>query len=104
MKPQALSVAVKNVIAEIQAISGYDCPEIKGDTKPGKDIQNFTSEIWPTASAMISAYIGKQIPAEENIFYNEKTHEELTLDECVQRIMAVVVENDNDSKTNGLTT
>jgi len=101
MEPQAIGMAVKSVIAEIQAISGYDCPEIKGDTKPGKDIENFTSEIWPTASAMISAYIGKQIPAEENIFYNEKTHEELTLNECVQRIMAVVVDDDNETKADG---
>lgn len=93
--------AVRSVIAEVQEIGGYECPELKGSIRPAKDIEKFSSEIWPAATAMISAKIGKEIPPEENIFYDEKTCEELTLDECVDRILAIVTkeEDQKDKKT-----
>jgi len=99
MDRETICNAIKSVIVEVQDMSGHDCPQIEGSTRPARDIEKFNSEIWPAATAMISEKIGKNIPPEENIFYDEKTCEELTLDECVQRVIVIITKEEEEVET-----
>lgn len=90
MDKNTICAAVKSVIKEIQEASGYECPELKGNTKPVRDVEQFSSEIWPAAAAIISAQIGAEIPPEENIFFDDVSKDELTIDQCAEKVLRII--------------
>ncbi len=81
--------ALCEVIAEIQSISGLDCPTLTGATKPARDVKGFVSEVWPIAISMLQDKINIEIPDDENLFYDDKAKTALSIDECVEKILPI---------------
>lgn len=93
--------AVCAVIAEIQSISGLECPELNGQIKPARDVKDFRSEVWPFAISMIEDKTGISIPDEENLFYDEKARTPLSIDECVQKLIVIHEANKQEKQEDG---
>lgn len=74
------------ILEEIQAISGYDCPPISIDTKPLEALPGFDSLIYPTAAVMLEAKLNIIIPDEVNIFYQNKV---LNIAEIVELVIGL---------------
>lgn len=74
------------ILEEIQAISGYDCPPISIDTKPLEALPGFDSLIYPTAAVMLEAKLNIIIPDEVNIFYQNKA---LNIAEIVELVIGL---------------
>ena len=77
------------VIAEVQEISGLECPVLNGNIRPARDVKDFTSEVWPVAIAMLEERIDIQIPEDENLFYDDKAKTALSIDQCVQKVLSL---------------
>jgi hypothetical protein len=78
------------VLQLIQASSGLGCPAIVGTTKPVEDLPEFNSKIWPVAVGMLAAKLGVTIPADVNIFRQEKSDVAFTVDQTVAAVLAVI--------------
>jgi hypothetical protein len=78
------------VLQLIQASSGLDCPAIVGTTKPVEDLPEFNSKIWPVAVGMLAAKLGVTIPADVNIFRQEKSDIAFTIDQTIATVLAVI--------------
>lgn len=78
------------VLQSIQASSGLDCPTIVGTTKPVGELPEFDSKIWPVAVGMLAAKLGVTIPADVNIFRQEKSDIAFTVDQVVAAVLTVI--------------
>ena len=82
------------ILEEIQAISGYDCPPISIDTKPLEALPGFDSLIYPTAAVMLEARLNIIIPDEVNIFYQNKALNIAEIIELVVGLASSQIEGD----------
>jgi len=87
------------VLQTIQAISGVDCPELKGTTKPIDELPKFDSKIWPVAIGMLAAKLEITIPNDVNIFRPGKTAVCLTIDETTALVVKIMQEQANAPAT-----
>lgn len=77
------------VLQNIQAASGLECPKITGSTKPLEALPRFDSKIWPVAIGMLAAELGIVIADNVNIFSREKSCSALTIDETVAMVVDI---------------
>lgn len=77
------------VITNIQAASGLECPPLDGSTKPVEAIPKFDSKIWPVAIGMLAAALSITIPDDVNIFRRDKSCIALTIDETIAIVLAL---------------
>jgi len=77
------------VLQNIQAASGLECPPITGTTKPLEALPQFDSKIWPVAIGMLAAELGIAIADDVNIFSREKSCDALTIDETVAMVVNI---------------
>lgn len=75
------------VLQNIQAASGLECPPITGATKPVDTLPKFDSKIWPVAIGMLAAELGITIADDVNIFRREKGSVALSVDEAVTMVV-----------------
>src|SRR5688500_15947260 len=86
MDQSKIKMALVKVLKTIQTNSGLDCPEIRGNTKPVGDLEEFDSKMWPVAIGMLCLEIGVDIPKNANIFRKKGTTIPLAIDEIVKRV------------------
>ncbi|MDP3539113.1 MAG: hypothetical protein Q8S26_10485 [Azonexus sp.] len=79
------------VLQNIQAASGLQCPKITGATKPLEALPQFDSKIWPVAIGMLAAELGIAIADDVNIFSREKGCVCLTIDETVAMVVDIAI-------------
>ena len=75
-----------DVLKNIQAISGEECPPLDGALRPADSLSKFNSKVWPVAAGMLATAIGRPIPPEANIFVDRVSKEPLTIDQAVERV------------------
>jgi len=94
------AAAIKNtlckVIADIQTLSGLECPPLNGATKPARDVKDFSSEVWPVAIAMLEEKAGVAVPEDDNLFYDAESKAVLTIDQCVERVLLLAKKQPKD--------
>ena len=90
MNAAVVRAKLVEVLQEIQAASGLECPPIIGATKPVEALPEFNSKIWPVAIGMLAANLGITIAPDVNIFRQDKTCVALTVDETVAKVVALV--------------
>lgn len=71
MNPATMTAKIINVLSQIQADSGLECPMLTGATKPIKHLPKFDSKVWPVATTILAAEIGATIPNDVNIFVDD---------------------------------
>ena len=87
MNPTLVKAKLIEVLQNIQATSGLDCPPITGTTKPLEALPKFDSKIWPVAIGMLAANLGITIADDVNIFRLKKSNVALTIDESVKMVV-----------------
>lgn len=90
MAPDIVHTALIEVLQEIQTLSGEECPEITGVTKPLEALPKFDSKIWPVAIGMIAQKLDIAIANDVNISCRKKSCDALTIDETVALIIELV--------------
>ena len=83
MDPATLKEKLIAVLSQIQVDSSLECPPLTGTSKPVDNIPKFDSKVWPVATTILSLEIGAPIPAEVNIFVDEKTKLPRSIDQAV---------------------
>ncbi len=86
MNPENVREGLIEILEEIQTVSGYECPDIKLDTKPVETLPGFDSLIYPTATVMLEEKLNIIIPNDVNIFYQDKA---LNIAEIVELVMTI---------------
>jgi hypothetical protein len=81
MDPVSVKETLIKVLAQIQAASGLECPELSGGTKPVGSLPEFDSKIWLAATTILATEIGATIPNDVNIFVDETTKFPRSIDE-----------------------
>jgi hypothetical protein len=94
MNPQVIKDAVCAVLKETQEKRGLECPDLAGNTKPLKDLPNFTSPVSIGATGKVAKKLKIVIPPEVNIFGNEQGL--FTIDKTVAIICSML--NDENKK------
>ena len=89
MNAAVVRAKLVEVLQEIQAASGLECPPIAGTTKPVEALPEFNSKIWPVAVGMLAANLGITIAPDVNIFRQDKRCVALTIDETVAKVIAL---------------
>jgi hypothetical protein len=89
MDSGTVRAAIFGVIAEIQSISGLECPEITGDTRPATAVPRFDSKIWAVAATLLGEKINVDIPEDVNLFFDESTNTPRTIDQTVAIVCAI---------------
>jgi len=69
------------VLDQIQADSGLECPVLTGATRPVGSLPKFDSKIWPVATTILATEIPVEIPDDVNIFVDETTKLARSIDE-----------------------
>ncbi|OAO03836.1 hypothetical protein A8B75_09810 [Sphingomonadales bacterium EhC05] len=87
------------VLQEVQALSGEDCPDLDGDTKPTEELREFTSKIFPTATGLLGEAIGEDIPCEENIFIDDETRQPLTINQTAELVCKILADEKEKEKS-----
>lgn len=77
------------VLTEIQAASGLECPPLDGALKPVEDLPEFDSKIWPVAIGILAAKLEITIADDVNIFRQDKSCIALTLDQTIELVVAI---------------
>ena len=77
------------VLGNIQALSGLDCPKLTGSTRPANDLPKFDSKIWPVAIGMLATALGIAIANDVNIFRVKGTKLATTIDEAVNSVCSL---------------
>jgi hypothetical protein len=83
MDPQAVKSALIAVLKRVQERRGLPCPPLKGDTVPAKELEKFTSKIWPAATTWLAREMNIIIPKDVHIFGVKKGAAPLTIDQAV---------------------
>ena len=81
MDPAALKEKLIDVLVQIQADSGLECPAPTGATKPVEELPKFDSKVWPVATTILATEIDATIPDDVNIFVDETTKLPRSIDE-----------------------
>jgi hypothetical protein len=86
MDPQAVKSALIVVLKRVQERRGLVCPPLKGDTVPAKELEKFTSKIWPAATTWLAREMNIIIPKNVHIFGVKKGAPPLTIDQAVSLV------------------
>ena len=81
MQQATLKVKLIDILSQIQADSGLECPVLIGATKPIEHLPKFDSKVWPVATTILATEIGVSIPNDMNIFVDETTKLPRSIDE-----------------------
>lgn len=81
MDPVIVKETLINVLTQIQALSGLECPELSGAIKPVESLPKFDSKVWLAATTILATEIGATIPDDVNIFIDETTKLPRSIDE-----------------------
>ncbi len=76
-----------NVLGQVQAMSGLQCPVLTGASVPIAELEKFDSKIWPVATGMLASALGVDIPNNVNIFSTRGA--ELSIDETVAAVCRI---------------
>jgi hypothetical protein len=87
MDADLVKTKLVEVLTDIQATSGLECPLLSGGTKPIDELPKFDSKIWPVATGMLATGLGITIPNDVNIFRPKKDGPVLTIDETVALVV-----------------
>jgi hypothetical protein len=87
MKADLVQSKLIEVLQNIQAASGLECPPITGATKPVDALPQFDSKIWPVAIGMLAVELGITIADDVNIFRRERGSVALSVDEAVAMVV-----------------
>jgi hypothetical protein len=90
MDAALVQTTLVEVLQNIQATSELECPPLGGATKPIEELPKFDSKIWPVAIGMLGAKLGISIANDVNIFRQDDSSIELTIDEIVAKVVALV--------------
>ena len=94
MDANSVKAKLIEVLQTVQSLSGEDCPEINGATKPVDALPKFTSKIWPVAAGMLGIALGKSIPCEANIFVDEQSKAPLAINQTVALVLKILEKQD----------
>ncbi|MDX1109914.1 hypothetical protein GOL35_31135 [Sinorhizobium medicae] len=94
MDPTDVQKHLVDVLTMIQAISQEACPTLDPTVRPAEDLPKFNSKVWPVAAGMLGAALGKEIPAEVNIFVDDATKQALTIAQTVALVCSLIKELD----------
>jgi hypothetical protein len=86
MDPNAVKSALIAVLKRAQERRGLPCPPLKGDTVPAKELEKFTSKIWPAATSWLAREMNIVIPKNVHIFGVKKGAAPLTIDQAVELV------------------
>jgi|ERR1700679_173651 len=89
MDAQLVRQKLVDVLGNIQALSGLDCPKLTGTTRPANDLPKFDSKMWPVATGMLATALGITIPNDINIFRVKDTKLATTIDEAVHVVCSL---------------
>jgi hypothetical protein len=89
MTVEPLEDAIISVLAEVQAASGLDCPELTGLSKPLDELPCFDSKTWPVATTILATKIDIIIGDDINLFFDESTKTPRSIDEIAAFIRAM---------------
>jgi hypothetical protein len=78
------------VLGQIQADSGLECPVLTGATRPVDSLPKFDSKIWPVATTILATEIAVEIPDDVNIFVDETTKLARSIDEMAAFVCSLV--------------
>ena len=96
MDPNIVKAKLIEVLQAVQSLSGEDCPEIDGTTRPVESLPKFTSKIWPVAAGMLGIALGKSIPCEANIFVDEQSKQPLAINQTVALVLKILETQDDE--------
>ncbi|MBB3360474.1 MULTISPECIES: hypothetical protein [unclassified Novosphingobium] len=94
MDVNVIKTKLIEVLQTVQSLSGEECPEIDGGTKPAEALPKFTSKVWPVAAGMLGIALGKSIPCEANIFVDEDTKAPLAINQTVALVLKILEEQE----------
>lgn len=86
MDPQAVKNALITVLKRVQERRGLPCPPLKGNTVPAKELEKFTSKVWPAATTWLAREMNIIIPKNVHIFGLKKGAAPLTIDQAVELV------------------
>jgi hypothetical protein len=84
MNPEAVKNALIVVLKRVQERRGLPCPPLKGGTIPVKELEKFTSKIWPAATTWLARELNIIIPKNIHIFGVKKGAAPLSIDQAVE--------------------
>lgn len=96
MSPDTVKAKLKEVLQNVQTLSGEACPAIDDATRPVEALPKFTSKVWPVAAGMLGLALGKTIPCETNIFVDEQSKTPLTINQTVALVVALLEKQEAD--------
>lgn len=86
MDPILVKSALLKVLQRVQDRRGLPCPPLKGNTIPVKELESFTSKIWPAATTWLAKELGIVIPKNVHIFGAKKGAPPLSIDQAVELV------------------
>lgn len=89
MNIEVIKTKLKKVLENIQEISELECPLINDKTIPVRELPQFDSKIWPVATSLIADELEIIIPNDINIFCNEGSQDQLSIEQIAEKILAV---------------
>lgn len=89
MTEDDVKAALIKAISEIQKNVGLDCPTLTGATKPLADVPKFDSPTGAAAASKLGNALGLDIPNTVNIFVDEESKANLTIDQTVTLVLNV---------------
>ena len=88
MQAAAVKEALIRVLQRVQGRRGLECPLLRGDSVPVKDLEKFTSKVWPAATTWLAKELGVRIPRNVHIFGVKKGAPPLSIDQAVALVCA----------------
>jgi hypothetical protein len=86
MDANAVKSALVVVLKRVQDRRGLVCPPLKGETVPVKELEKFTSKIWPAATTWLARELNIIIPKNVHIFGVKRGAPPLTIDQAVELV------------------
>jgi hypothetical protein len=88
MEAVTVKEALIRVLQRVQERRGLNCPPLRGDSVPVKELEKFTSKIWPAATTWLARELDVRIPKNVHIFGVKKGIAPLTIDQAVALVCA----------------
>lgn len=89
MTEAQVKAALIQVISDIQKNSALTCPPLEGTTIPLSDVPQFDSKIGAAAASKLAKALVVEIPNTVNIFVDNKSKANLTIDQTVALVVRI---------------
>lgn len=86
MDPQSVKLALITVLQRVQERRGLPCPVLQGTTIPAKELEKFTSKIWPAVTTWLASEMDIVIPKNVHIFGVKRGAPPLTINQAVELV------------------